>query len=105
MLQRNAPRGMSKWRGKSFSSFRASTWPRPRGRGMFYVCHDALHGLWASTWPRPRGRGMVHFQNRAALSGIASTWPRPRGRGMNKMDGKIFRSVVLQRGRARAGAE
>ena len=84
----------------------------------------------ASTGPRPRGRGnlgdilimpvlMLRFNGaapaRARKSGqrhqargkfLASTGPRPRGRGnYTEPDTSLSSGAVLQRGRARAGAE
>ncbi len=62
---------------------RASTEPRPRGRGMRGGGRLHLRGLSASTEPRPRGRGMLDPVVAVALLGVAaSTEPRPRGRGM-----------------------
>ncbi len=85
----------------------ASTGPRPRGRGM-----RLTRGYWragrvqASTGPRPRGRGMPVDGCAPRQLAAASTGPRPRGRGMMlraKADDPQL--MVLQRGRARAGAE
>ena len=61
---------------------RASTGPRPRGRGMMDIKLPIyLHTL-ASTGPRPRGRGMSEAAPRERRPSEASTGPRPRGRGM-----------------------
>ena len=111
----------------------ASTGPRPRGRGMLLnmpIVQPA--NCIASTGPRPRGRGMrraerlsvqdccegfngaapararnacrSHFG--ATSNQLASTGPRPRGRGMRANPSLELRlPIMLQRGRARAGAE
>jgi len=85
---------------------RASTGPRPRGRGMLassmmaratVPCFNGaapararnerivrwpVGVVGASTGPRPRGRGMNCNQQRRRTANKASTGPRPRGRGM-----------------------
>ena len=97
--------------------YRASTEPRPRGRGSSDGRREPQAPARASTEPRPRGRGstaalpsaekvgrlqrspdlVVGDRRRGAVRGHhpgpASTEPRPRGRG----------SLVHRRGRATAG--
>jgi len=59
----------------------------------------------ASTGPRPRGRGNHVDFTITCFQNPASTGPRPRGRGnRTKMPTPIDKEM-LQRGRARAGAE
>ena len=58
----------------------------------------------ASTGPRPRGRGWALKTGLNRLADAASTGPRPRGRGwMCSITAATL--IVLQRGRARAGAD
>ena len=86
----------------------ASTWPRPRGRGITAgTCHCIPWLAQASTWPRPRRRGM----NGAKLStghnlpngfNVAAPARARNGKlGCRLSAGRKW----LQRGRARAGAE
>ena len=63
------------------------------------------HMIMASTGPRPRGRGMPFGKCGVGFRCVASTGPRPRGRGMPVLTVNQFIRVMLQRGRARAGAE
>src|SRR4051812_29048321 len=78
---------------------RASTGPRPRGRGWGSVraLHQGTRG--ASTGPRPRGRGWVEFEEQLGRSKVASTGPRPRGRGWLKAAAGVTAKYALQRGR------
>ena len=110
---------------------RASTGPRPRGRGMVGIFDGTQIRREASTGPRPRGRGMwlradMHRSNARSFNGAApararngvmqlfasssggraSTGPRPGGRGMYNLAKLSTQGTgLLQRGRARAGAE
>ena len=59
----------------------------------------------ASTGPRPRGRGNMPLHNVPRPELRASTGPRPRGRGNDEAARQSFNKAPLQRGRARAGAE
>ena len=84
---------------------RASTWPRPWGRGDGGADHRPPAARRASTWPRPWGRGDGAGADDLGGFGCASTWPRPWGRG--DWLAVMLRSVVkmLQRGRGRGAAE
>src|SRR6266581_4391394 len=83
---------------------------RGRARAGAELTPDSARGVGhspASTGPRPRGRGIHAVKApRLAAFAVASTGPRPRGRGINS-DRISFshRLSMLQRGRARAGAE
>src|SRR4051812_24855199 len=59
---------------------RASTGPRPRGRGWMNLLPPQPE-LPASTRPRPRGRGWERDVDGWPDAEHASTGPRPRGRG------------------------
>jgi len=110
---------------------RASTGPRPRGRGMRLVClREGVQpaqlqrgraragaectvriiigdgNLPASTGPRPRGRGMFPlFQfDSAGPQGFNGAAPA-RARNEHKTCPATRFCTMLQRGRARAGAE
>ena len=68
--------------------------------------NDPRRRDYTSTGPRPRGRGMDSYEHALASSSLTSTGPRPRGRGMNaKIAHSQLVPIILQRGRARAGAE
>ena len=69
-----------------------------------YLVRDWRQG--ASTGPRPWGRGRKSLVVVLDMTSGASTGPRPWGRGRH--EGGIHRKnfgIVLQRGRARGGAE
>ncbi len=84
----------------------ASTGPRPRGRGM-------PPGGWKPDCSTPCFNGAAPARARngpgpccaGRLTSRASTGPRPRGRGMKIFNAKLEAELLLQRGRARAGAE
>jgi len=79
---RGSPAGPPRWRGR----VRASTEPRPRGRGSSRR-RDLTRGPpYASTEPRPRGRGSRRGVDLARVGAHASTEPRPRGRGSQRVD-------------------
>jgi len=71
--------------------------------GAVAACAGRRNG--ASTGPRPRGRGMLVEKESTPTVNFASTGPRPRGRGMMPPSRAMPISTMLQRGRARAGAE
>ena len=93
--------------GNPIHVLKASTGPRPRGRGM------VRRGRLTSSRRRgfngaapARARNATASRHRAQARQSASTGPRPRGRGMYAVTGNVRRHfAMLQRGRARAGAE
>jgi len=98
-------RSQARWPDGQEETIKASTGPRPRGRG-WCSSNPRTPGIKrASTGPRPRGRGWWSRVSLVSGNESASTGPRPRGRGWGM--GSPLRSVfpVLQRGRARAGAD
>ncbi len=113
------------------SELSASTGPRPRGRGISRRWRRCAGCRRASTGPRPRGRGITRSMMKCfCFQTGASTGPRPRGRGIKGQANPIYsrspcfngaapawarncrnklfhsqRKRMLQRGRARVGAE
>ena len=84
----------------------ASTGPRPRGRGMAPSCRPKPAYVRFNGAAPARARNVEDFTPRTPCENCASTGPRPRGRGMNSnCIGCATVRNVLQRGRARAGAE
>ena len=84
----------------------ASTGPRPCGRGRRDIFLYPVQSAPASTGPRPCGRGRDQLENQMKQHRLASTGPRPCGRGrISKRYAPVFHRRMLQRGRARAGAE
>ena len=85
---------------------RASTGPRPRGRGIRHYSRCCRQQGIASTGPRPRGRGIYgQFSvTNGALVGFNGAAPA-RARNFKHRDQLCSILALLQRGRARAGAE
>ena len=83
----------------------ASMGPRPRGRGVDGLRAGNAHNPLASMGPRPRGRGVCiqNFGSRLDSPGFNGAAP---ARARSRQDARVgVRSVPLQWGRARAGAE
>src|SRR5437660_926354 len=85
---------------------RASTEPRPRGRGVRVRPFIGVRRLLASTEPRPRGRGVSSGWHQRFVTPPSLQRSRARA-GAEWADHVAVKlgGILLQRSRARAGAE